>query len=381
MTGGAALLDGIRAIRFLEAGGQPDPVLVLYHPPSPYNPFQRLLYAEGWSRGVAAVPLVDLGDAEAIAGVARGRVTLVLHLHWLAPATDRAADRAQSAAQAAAFLATLDRLMERGCRIAWTVHNVLPHDVRFEEEAVLARRGVVERAVMIHALNASTPEAAAPWFDIPGERLVVIPHPSYEGVYPESSGRDAARFELGLWPDEMVALAFGALRPYKGIPDLLAAWRAAATTPPTPRRLVVAGNPARRQGMDELVTQLAVAPEVAVFPRRIEVDEVAGFFRAADVAVLAHRDVLNSGALLLALTFGLPIVAPRVPTTAGILDPQVARLFEPGDVDSMAAALAAAPELLGGAARARALEIAAQHDPVEISRRFVEELRRRVVDA
>jgi len=376
MSASAGLLEGIRAIRFLEAAGHPQPLLLLYHPPARTNPFQRLLYGEGWSRGVVALPLGDPADAGAIAEVARGRVSVILHLHWLNGVTERAGTAEEARALAAAFLAGLDAVRANGGHVAWTIHNVLPHDVRFEDEAVLVRRGVVERAAMVHALAASTAAAAAPWFEIPADRLVVIPHPSYAGVYPATTTREAARFELGLWPDELVHLAFGAIRPYKGIDALLAAWRAAAAAPAPPRRLVVAGRVTPGPGTDELLLDLAVTPGVAAFPRRIEDHLVGDFHRAADVAVLTRTQALNSGVLLLALTFGLPIIAPRFAAAAELLDERVAILYEPGDQEGLVDALRRAPELVGAGPAAHAREIAARFDPAEISRTFFAELRR-----
>jgi beta-1,4-mannosyltransferase len=380
VTAASAALDAIRAIRFLEAAGHDDPILVLYYPASPANPFQRLLYAEGWSKGIAAIAVDDIEDVDAVIGVVRGRATITLHLHWLGPATERSRDRDEADARAASFLATLDRLRRQDCRIAWTVHNALPHDVRYTEAAVRVRRGVADRAAFIHVLTASTSAAVAPWFQLPEDRLVVIPHPSYAGVYPEPPNREVARFDLELWPDEIVLLAFGQLRPYKGHHLLLDAWAAGSGRMPEARRLVVAGRPAPRADNDALLLALGAAPDVVTVARALEVDEVATFFRAADVAVLSHVQALNSGVLLLALTFGLPVIAPRLPPMSELLDERVALLYEPGDVDDLAAALGRSPELVTGDAEMRAREIAALHDPVAISRRFAEELRRRVRD-
>jgi glycosyltransferase involved in cell wall biosynthesis len=117
---------------------------------------------------------------------------------------------------------------------------------------------------------------------------------------------------------------------------------------------------------------------VVALTREVPVEAVASLFRAADVAVMAHRQALNSGFLLLALTFGLPVVGPRMAAAEQLLDESVARLYDPADLDGLAAALQAAPELLTGAARRRALEIADAHEPRAISRSFVAELRRRL---
>jgi glycosyltransferase involved in cell wall biosynthesis len=370
----------IRALRYLEAAGAADPLLLLYHPPARNNPFQALLYLEALGRGVAPVPVARLEEAAAIVDLARGRARVALHLHWLAAITEQAAGPAAAAEQARAFLAGLDELIEAGCPVAWTIHNVLPHDARYPDEAVLLRRGVVDRAAMIHVLSPSTPAEVAPWFELPADRTALVPHPSYTGFYPDAVSRDAARFALGLWPDELVLLAFGALRPYKGIPELLAAWRATADGS-GPRRLVVAGRPTAGPGTDEMLLELATTPGVLPVARQVAVESVAELFGAADVAVLAHRTGLNSGVLLLALTFGLPVVAPRMAATVDLLDERVARLYDAGDADGLAAALRDAGHLVGAGATARAREIAAAHEPREISRQFVEELRRRVAAA
>src|SRR5439155_27091423 len=49
-------------------------------------------------------------------------------------------------------------------------------------------------------------------------------------------------------------------------------------------------------------------------------EEVAQLHQAADAALLAYREVFSSGALLLALGFGLPVVAPREGTAPEVAD-------------------------------------------------------------
>ena len=47
--------------------------------------------------------------------------------------------------------------------------------------------------------------------------------------------------------------------------------------------------------------------------------ELQVFFRAADIAVYPYRKVLTSGSLLLALSFGVPVVVPDVGMTREVL--------------------------------------------------------------
>ena len=56
---------------------------------------------------------------------------------------------------------------------------------------------------------------------------------------------------------------------------------------------------------------------------------MSGLHLCADAAVLGYRDVFSSGALLLALSFGLPVVAPDVGTAAELVGDGAGELFAP----------------------------------------------------
>jgi glycosyltransferase involved in cell wall biosynthesis len=94
-------------------------------------------------------------------------------------------------------------------------------------------------------------------------------------------------------------------------------------------------------------------------------EAVAEHFGAADVAVVARNDGGTSGAVILALSMGVPVVAPRRPAYAELLGEERAGwLFEPGDAGSLRAALEraaasddAARRAKGEAARQRAAEL------------------------
>jgi glycosyltransferase involved in cell wall biosynthesis len=102
--------------------------------------------------------------------------------------------------------------------------------------------------------------------------------------------------------------------------------------------------------------------------------------RAADVAVLPYRRALNSGALMLALTFGLPVIVPDGGGLAEVVGTGFARTFAAGDRASLAEALTKAPALATDKARRLAAEAAAKQDPVVLSRQFAQELRTRLSD-
>jgi glycosyltransferase involved in cell wall biosynthesis len=218
------------------------------------------------------------------------------------------------------------------------------------------------------------------WFAIPTDKVLEVPHPSYAGAYEDFITREQARHELGLWPDEIVHLVVGAIKPYKGLNELLDAWDSLAADG-VPRRLVVAGGPSDEAGIAETLERAALHPSVLLHARKIPAAEMQIFLRAADVAVMPYLRSLNSGALMLALTFGLPVVVPAAGGLAEIVDERFARVFEAEVPESLSAALHAADELVNADARAAAAAAATERAPGPLSERFTRELRSRLASA
>ena len=380
LKGRSAYLDGLGAVRQLDALGVDRPVLLAYHPVARLNPFQALLYGSAWELGFAPLPMARLDELDAVAGLGSLGVQVVLHLHWTN--TVLAGVPADGAAAATTdFLARLDRFRATGGRLVWTVHNVLPHDsVRADDEAAL-QQAILDRADAVHVLAVDTAAAVAGLFALPPERTFHVPHPSYLGAYDTAITREEARFQLDLDVDDTVYALLGAIKPYKGLDELMLAFDALYAEH-SRRRLLVAGAPDHDPVATSFVRRAARHPGILVRATRIPAAEMPVYLRAADAVVLPYRRTLNSGVLLLAYTFGLPVVAPDVPGIAELLGPDTSRSFAPGDSADLARAMRAVAELGGpGAAattRAAALAIARERAPGRISAQFFAALRERL---
>jgi beta-1,4-mannosyltransferase len=197
----------------------------------------------------------------------------------------------------------------RGTGVVWTVHNLMPHDTPRPrlDRSMYAETAAASDVLLAHSGYAADRFAATHGVD--RSRFAIVPHGNYDGAYPPPSApRDELRAALGLAPEHIVLLAFGQIRPYKRIPDVLRALRA----DPRPQlRLVVAGN-------DRTGTQLAELRELAAADDRVilelgfvEDQRVADLHALADAAVLNYRDVFSSGVLLLAWSLGLPVLVPE----------------------------------------------------------------------
>jgi glycosyltransferase involved in cell wall biosynthesis len=368
---GAAAEDAAAALRQLDGLGIEEPILLAYHPIARMNPYEALLYSQTWKHGIATVPLYhleDLDDVVAVASAAGARV--VLHLHWTNRILDGIDNEATARAALTKFVARLDRFIAAGGSLAWTVHNTLPHDARLPELEAALQQAIVDRATVVHVLSANTPQAVAEWFTIPEDRVLHVPHPNYIGAYVDTVSPEAARWELGIPPDDTVYALLGAIMPYKGIDQLIDAFDAALQRDPGRRRLLVAGGPSSHPEVEAFLRRCVLHPFISLHARKIPADEMQLFLRAADIAVLPYLRSLNSGVLMLALSFGLPVVAPAVGGIAEVVSPEIGRTFVPGDGESLVAALLAADELRTPAAREAALEAARRYDPARLSDEF-----------
>jgi glycosyltransferase involved in cell wall biosynthesis len=200
-------------------------------------------------------------------------------------------------------------------------------------------------ACFVHS-NAAA-DAAAKQFWIPKSKLHVISHGNFIELYPNQIGRAEARHQLRLATEAKVFLFLGRIELYKGISDLIEAFRGM----PDDCHLVLAGKVANLKLLPELERLAAGNPRIHLHPRRIPDDELQVFFNAADSVVLPFRQILTSGSLILAMGYGKVLVVPRIASLQEIVPSGGAVWFDPLDPTSLATALqeaAAAQPSAGG---------------------------------
>ena len=251
---------------------------------------------------------------------------------------------------------------------------MLPHDADVPGAQVALRREIVARASVIHLMSQATEELTAAQFTIPRDRILRVGFPAFTGVYPDWIGRGEARRVLGLSPDAPTVTLVGALRPYKGLAELLEALPLVARRRPR-IRLVVGRDPAPNEEIEGLVDRAMADPRVLIHPRRVPDDRLQHLVRGADAVVMPYRRILNSATLFLAVAFERPVVLPRDPALEEFADPAFAVTYERGEPGALAAAIDAVLDLPADGVVAAARAIAARHEPVAISRAFAEGLR------
>lgn len=361
-----------RLLRGSDRGGAEPPASALLGFLPDYrvtNPYQDMLYS-AVPRGTTAVAPVTHPDQLLQAASARG-VEPVLHIHWTATILGPATRPGDARARLETFVRGLDGLKGAGGSIVWTIHNAMPHECRFPEIERELRQAIAERADRVHVMCEETPAIVEREYRLRPETVHVLPHGSYVDVYPNLVSPEDARGELGLRPDEVVLLFLGQIRPYKGLERLLDAFEELRRERRDVRLLVV-GDPSRVDGVDELVRRCRTMSGVV---SRLEAVPDHGLqvpLNAADIVVLPHRRVLNSGVIQLAFSFGRPVVAPAVGCLRGQIDDQVGVTFDPERGDLHGALLSALPLAGDEAVRRAAFERARTYTYLDMSRGFTE---------
>lgn len=245
----------------------------------------------------------------------------VVHFHWL----DLYIFSESKLKTAAAVVLTVFQLLvirAKGIPMVWTVHNVISHESPHPRLERWFKRGFIRFGFCTHlfvhcedAADRVLEEYALP--ESIRERVTVIPHGHYLDNYKNEISRDEAREQLGFDADELVFLFFGQIKPYKGVFDLLDEFK---SIDHPEYRLLIAGNPGTSLVRHEIKERAAEDDRVRHILKFIPDNEIQRYMNAADTLVLPYTEISTSGSAILTMSFGKPMVVPRIgciPETVG----------------------------------------------------------------
>ncbi|HEY3933841.1 MAG TPA: glycosyltransferase [Gemmatimonadales bacterium] len=143
-----------------------------------------------------------------------------------------------------------------------------------------------------------------------------------------------ARNALGLPADRPIALWVGRMVPVKGLDLLVEAWRTVTQHPARPL-LCLVGDGAERRNLERRSAEYG---DSIWFVGNVRHDQLADWYRAADVVVLPSRSEGIPNVLLEGLACGTPFIASDVGGVRSLAsDPSV--VVPPGDTAALARAL------------------------------------------
>jgi glycosyltransferase involved in cell wall biosynthesis len=264
-----------------------------------------------------------------------------LHLHWPSFLYYRPNSRWKSAIGLCRLVVVCLLLRQRGVHIVWTAHNLYPHDGGRREWMHRFSRWFVVRIVdriFVHGTTAAHIVRAE--FGVDPALLQIIPLGNWIGKYANSVTRGEARQRLGVPESVHLFLFIGLCKPYKGLEALIEA----TANLDAGAFLIVAGKfpSAAYQATLSAVAERLGTDKVMLRPGFIEDADLQVFLNAADTVVLPYREVLTSGAAMLAMSFGRPVVAPRLGALIDLVNEDCGILYDSADPAGLLGALNAA---------------------------------------
>lgn len=331
--------SAVSGLTLEEIGSKYGVHLVVYPDYRKTNPYQRLLY-----QNLPAGYDVEFGDITRAIDSQRKlkEKTVVFHLHWTSTILGLEQSPQIAETKLEKFIAMLELFIGAGGHLAWTIHNILPHELRHPElEARLCNK-LAQLASNIHVHSLGVPSLVADHYHLPENKVVLGAHGNYIGTYADFIDRSSARSKIGLSEEDVVYLFTGQLRSYKGIEDLISAFR--AVTHPLARLLIV-GSPVN-MSMTDLRARINQDKRIHLIEEHVADDDLQIYLRSADFVVLPYERILTSGSVYLALSFGVPVIA-----SDGGLIPEIISdgvngfLFRSGDVTHLQSVIERSLEL------------------------------------
>ena len=173
-------------------------------------------------------------------------------------------------------------------------------------------------------------------FNIPADKVSIIPHGLFD-QYLKMPHSDVA-----LETKRMIILFFGAIKPYKGLDNLIRAFARLPRRILEETTLLIAGNPKMEvTPLLNLARDLKVSTHIQWKLGYIPDDEVGGILKKATIFVLPHKHFeAQSGALMAMIPFCKPIIATKVGGFADVLvDGIHGYLVERNNVQALATAI------------------------------------------
>ncbi|MEH2437276.1 MAG: glycosyltransferase family 4 protein [Nostoc sp.] len=222
-----------------------------------------------------------------------------------------------------------------GIKIIWTVHNLKNHEninLTFDRiySIIVAE---LSNAIITHCQVAKE-EVIQEFYIRNKDKVFVVPHGNYIDFYENKIEKVTTREKLGLKDSNLVFLFLGSIRPYKGVFELIDTFNQIHSEK---IQLVIAGRVHNdsQEITDMLKQKIANDQRIKFFPGFVPNDEVQLYMNACDAVIFPYRDILTSGAVLLAMSFGRACIAPRKGCIGEVLDEAGAFLYQIDDENGL----------------------------------------------
>lgn len=305
---------------------------VVFQPYWAENPYQKLLSENLIKLGV------QIGEANSRNKALMGQTPDILHLHWLdALFQFRVKSTLLSLLRLVKFLTKLFILKLRGVKIVWTAHNLKNHEKLYPllDRICTSVVANLAHAIVAHSETAKR-EIVSTIRSINKDKIFVIPHGNYINSYENKIDRLEAQQALDIPNSSFVFLFLGQIRPYKGVLELIEAFKQLHHKH---IYLVIAGKILNDELAEQIRQKIASHSNIKFIPGFVPDDQIQVYMNACDVLVFPYQDLLTSGAAILAMSFGKACLAPSKPYFTEVLGNSGAFFYDPDNLAGLSQAM------------------------------------------
>ncbi|MDT8898585.1 glycosyltransferase [Thermanaerothrix sp. 4228-RoL] len=219
--------------------------------------------------------------------------------------------------------------------VVFLIHNVYPHEKRWLDRGLAWLTLRLGDAFIVQSDQEKNKLLSL----LPNARVYLHPHPVYFPFAGLRLDNISAKTHLGLDTSLPVVLFFGIVRPYKGLSLLLEAIAVLKQRGYFIQVLVVGEFWEDINKYQQLIRKLEISDLVYLENRYIPNEEVPLYFSAADIFVAPYISGTQSGAVKLAMGFGLPIVVSDIICDDVLCNSDIVVKFPVRDTGQLAVAI------------------------------------------
>jgi len=300
------------------------------------NPYQRLLAGSLLDLGVEVVFGEIFRAFSLTISALRNWKPHIIHMIWTDPFFI-AGTSFKTFVRLVLFIVDLMMVKLVGIKIVWTVHNKYNHEERHVRLDLLNSRMLAKICDVIKVESPSARSEIQKLYKISNaSKIITIPEGNYIDAYPNIVDKVTSRKSLGPSLDDLVFLYFGQIKPYKGVPELINAFKKLDNPQAT---LLIAGKPCNNEISEDILKKCDKNENIKTIFEFIPDDEIQIYMNAADVVVLPYRDILTSGAAILAMSFGRAVIAPAIGCIPDVLDSKGGFVYDLSTEDGLLEAM------------------------------------------
>jgi glycosyltransferase involved in cell wall biosynthesis len=261
------------------------------------------------------------------------------HFHWPSLFYAHRDDFKKTLHDLFRFLLYLIIIKFNGRKVLWTAHNLYPHDKgrKFSVAIdIFVRHVITIIASFVFVHGATAAKILIEKFPRTRKKILIIDHGHWVGFYKNQLSKALAREKIGIPNGKFIYLFIGICKRYKNISTLVKTFKQISGNV----ILVIVGKFQEESYFKE-VTNLVNGEEdrIRIIAKYIPDDELQFYINACDVVVLPYSEILTSGAAMLAISFGKPIIAPKKGYLEDMINDSCGILYQSEDPNGLLNAL------------------------------------------